>query len=300
MRVVRELGAGAGSGIGSIAYALCRIGILLDKPAFVADAIVACKYLEAYAPEDTDFDVMGGVAGGAVAALAVYSVTGSAQALGAAKMCGERLLSLADRLGHSNPLLWRLSPKVPPIGFAHGLSGIAFAATRLALTTSDDRFHALAESALGCEDALLKEVTSGSMALQNLSWCNGATGIALARLRIQQLNRQLVPPQEVWSAHARIGSSAFDGPDHVCCGQFGRLNFLHEVNGASGGGPNINVALRRTSLLEKMKRSDDFDLHQCVRDNDFFPGFFQGTSGIGYELLRLYEPGRLPNVLAFD
>jgi lantibiotic modifying enzyme len=32
----------------------------------------------------------------------------------------------------------------------------------------------------------------------------------------------------------------------------------------------------------------------------FEPGFFQGLSGIGYQLLRLAAPSRLPSVLAFE
>jgi lantibiotic modifying enzyme len=30
------------------------------------------------------------------------------------------------------------------------------------------------------------------------------------------------------------------------------------------------------------------------------PGFFQGTSGVGYTLLRLAHPDRLPGVLLFE
>jgi hypothetical protein len=32
----------------------------------------------------------------------------------------------------------------------------------------------------------------------------------------------------------------------------------------------------------------------------FEPSFFQGLSGIGYQLLRLAAPERLPSVLAFE
>ena len=32
----------------------------------------------------------------------------------------------------------------------------------------------------------------------------------------------------------------------------------------------------------------------------FEPGFFQGLSGIGYQLLRLAAPSRLPSVLSFE
>ena len=32
----------------------------------------------------------------------------------------------------------------------------------------------------------------------------------------------------------------------------------------------------------------------------FEPGFFQGMAGIGYQLLRLAAPDRLPSILAFE
>ena len=33
---------------------------------------------------------------------------------------------------------------------------------------------------------------------------------------------------------------------------------------------------------------------------DFHPGFFQGASGIGYQLLRLAYPEQLPSVLLWE
>jgi lantibiotic modifying enzyme len=45
--------------------------------------------------------------------------------------------------------------------------------------------------------------------------------------------------------------------------------------------------------------TDRIVVSDTTADNTLFPGFFQGVSGIGYELLRLNAPESLPNILLF-
>ncbi|MEI6174293.1 MAG: lanthionine synthetase LanC family protein [Bacteroidota bacterium] len=43
-----------------------------------------------------------------------------------------------------------------------------------------------------------------------------------------------------------------------------------------------------------------FSLFPNAGEDFFNPGFFQGISGIGYELLRLAWPEKIPSVLVFE
>jgi len=49
-------------------------------------------------------------------------------------------------------------------------------------------------------------------------------------------------------------------------------------------------------LIERVL-ADRIVVSDTTADNSLFPGFFQGISGIGYELLRLNAPDSLPNIL---
>jgi lantibiotic modifying enzyme len=81
--------------------------------------------------------------------------------------------------------------------------------------------------------------------------------------------------------------------DHLCCGEFGRIEFLKSAGEADAA---MSRAIR---IFEESKRCGSYMLLpnvQGVTD----PGFFQGLAGIGYSWLRLAEVNRLPNVLLLE
>jgi adenylate kinase len=51
--------------------------------------------------------------------------------------------------------------------------------------------------------------------------------------------------------------------------------------------------------LDRADASGGFILNTVLPNGVHSPGFFQGTAGIGYELLRLSAPERLPSVLTW-
>jgi lantibiotic modifying enzyme len=54
-------------------------------------------------------------------------------------------------------------------------------------------------------------------------------------------------------------------------------------------------------VIERARREEHFRLGPSEFEYRVFdPGFFRGLSGIGYTLLRLASPSRLPSVLAFE
>jgi lantibiotic modifying enzyme len=90
-----------------------------------------------------------------------------------------------------------------------------------------------------------------------------------------------------------------DAVDHLCCGNFGRIDVL--LTGAQRLG---NEEWRRAALgnaanvLARSDRTGAFRLFPHLSESVFDPGFFRGTAGIGYSLLRL-ACDDLPSVLTW-
>jgi lantibiotic modifying enzyme len=53
-------------------------------------------------------------------------------------------------------------------------------------------------------------------------------------------------------------------------------------------------------VVPRAERTDGFVLHPMLPTQLDNPGFFQGTAGIGYELLRMVRPDLLPSVLLWE
>ena len=57
---------------------------------------------------------------------------------------------------------------------------------------------------------------------------------------------------------------------------------------------------RAWRVVPRAERTDGFVLHPMLPTQLDNPGFFQGTAGIGYELLRMVRPDLLPSVLLWE
>jgi len=53
-------------------------------------------------------------------------------------------------------------------------------------------------------------------------------------------------------------------------------------------------------VVARAEESGTFTLHLLLPKGVSSPGFFQGTAGIGYELLRIAHPEMLPSVLLWE
>lgn len=306
-RLAKDIGIGVGSGLGSIAYALARIAVLLGDSAIAEDAIAACRLVREWIWADDTFDLMGGAAGGVMAALAVYRSTGEDEALDIAVECGTHLLQLMESFAVRESRSPDRDVRSWPIGLAHGVSGIAYAAGSLYATTGDDRQRDFATRAMDYEDNVLARWKSNGAGEMPCSWCNGISGLVIARQRLATILNPSAP--EHWARDANAGlnqlrHSAFDGPDHLCCGQFGRILAMTDTSFRHTSSDNMTFAMERVAGLvsrsEGRLGSEMFRVHPSISEVGYFPGFFQGLAGIGYALLRIERPDLLPNVLAFD
>jgi lantibiotic modifying enzyme len=92
------------------------------------------------------------------------------------------------------------------------------------------------------------------------------------------------------SSDIEIGSS----PDHPCCGTLGRAELLLVT-----GQPERARAIAG-KVVSRARRERSYHISRDVPEARTSPAFFQGLSGIGYQLLRITQPERLRSALAFQ
>jgi lantibiotic modifying enzyme len=134
------------------------------------------------------------------------------------------------------------------------------------------------------------------------AWCHGAPGIGLARACGSRNLADEHVPGEIGAAMRATLAAPRSRLDHLCCGNLARAEALLSVGqvlavpelASRGRELAEGVAAQVVEYGRAGMRGQLFERGAAV------PGFFQGLSGIGYQLLRSWAPDRLPSVLAFE
>lgn len=141
-------------GLGSIIYALLKIGDLLDSPTLASEAHELSELLTAdELSKDHRVRIQTGAAGALLAILALQEKIPEPNRNGhtpleIANKCARRLVG-ARRSFEGLPAAWPLSPGKPPlIGFSYGAAGISYALLRLHKVQPNPEYLAAAEDGL--------------------------------------------------------------------------------------------------------------------------------------------------------
>jgi lantibiotic modifying enzyme len=195
-------------------------------------------------------------------------------------------------------------------GFSHGAAGIAWALLELSALTGDNRFGEAARAAVSYERSLfsatagnwpdlrdpdpseVSEVQSNSFVT---AWCHGAPGIGMARLRSLRHMDDPVARAEIKAAIHTTLQQGFGGNHSLCHGDLGNLELLLLASQV------LNDPLYRTEIDRLAGRIlEDIQVRGWVSgvpQGIESPGLMTGLAGIGYGLLRLAEPTRVPSLL---
>lgn len=308
------LGLGALTGCGSLLYALVRTAKLSGDSELLEDALAVLALLT---PEriaaDQALDLASGAAGAILGLLALHAATSEPLALEQAVRCGEHLLARQVE-GNSRRRAWPFftgtSHSTPLTGFSHGAAGISYALERLYAVTRNDRFDNACLDGLTYERALQlpdsghwPDLRPNAARRFACSWEHGAPGIGLSRLGMLGDSEGDRPEleREIDAALTANEQEPWDGVDQVASGNFGRLEFMLKAGLALRQSPLLDQARRLArALLARAERTGGFYLFPGHPPYLYSPGFFYGTAGIGYQLLRLAAPGELPSVLLFE
>ncbi len=302
-------GIGAASGLGSILYCLVTVGRFLNSTGLMDAALrVATLITPERIARDSSFDLFDGAAGAVLGLLSLYRATSDGTALKLAGLCGEHLLSSRTAC-ESGYRAWKNGRGDFVSGFAHGAAGIAFALLRLAEATGCGSFLDASREAIAFEATLFSPEKGNwkipeASAEEPVYWtalCNGAPGIGLARIGGLPVLDTPGIQEDIATALQTALSVPISGADHVCCGNFGRIGVLSAAGERLARPDLLRAARKKAAVALKRKEGrGSFSIHPELPGEVHNPGFFRGTAGIGYELLRLSDPDRLPCALLWE
>jgi type 2 lantibiotic biosynthesis protein LanM len=307
-RLARSIGIGGAVGLGSVVYGLARSGLLLGEASLLDDARRAALLItDDRIAENRTLDVISGAAGAILGLLALYQVCRDEPVLERAVVCGRHLLDRQE-IGAVGSGAWTTIENTPVTGFSHGAAGIVLALLRLFRATRESAFLCAARSGLEFERRMFSPETGNWLDFSDsregapdfrCRWCHGAPGIALARvggldvLDDNETRTEIEVGLET-TARFEIGET-----DHLCCGNFGRLEALLAA-GRRLDRPELVELARDCAELVIECRMAERGFQWAAGTDTQNPGFFTGVSGVGYEILRLSNPAVLPSVLLWE
>lgn len=301
-----ERPSGGAVGLGSLVYGFTKIGQLLQDDQYIRAAERCARSVGGGEVSDgTRYDVLRGGAGTVLGLLALYDATGDRNVLNRAVRVGEHLL--ANRSEHDGIPAWCSSDFERPLcGFSHGVAGIAYALFRLGEATGESRFASAALESIEYERERYDERAQNWPDLRANTegkwvdaWCHGRTGIGLARLGMYEIDPNPAIRRDVDRALQGIDPQTVSAHDHVCCGNFGRVEFLLRAS-RSLGEPGYRDEARRlaSASVRRSETAEQFST-QWQTNHWYNPSFFSGEAGIGYSMLRFVDQS-LPSVLLWE
>lgn len=302
-----------------IAYALTEIAAVLGADGLMRRAgdIAAAGCRDPF-PDDA-LDLIGGAASAIPALILLGRRHQRPELVEAALLQADRLCQAAVK--DERGLSWAgvLPRRANLVGYAHGTSGMAAALLEAHSAGGDDHLRVAALEAVRYERSWFDAAQGGwpdfrldpgsGVTLQsplscNCTWCNGAVGIGLMRLRLLELLPQepqaLAEVDVALQAVARFLALPMVGPTADCC-------LCHGLAGAADFVLAAGVQLQRDDVTAVARQTGRFAIDQyqapglpwpCgVQGRGEAPGLLTGIAGIGYFFLRLESAGALDSVL---
>jgi lantibiotic modifying enzyme len=254
-------------------------------------------------------DILGGQAGGGAAGIGVFLVrlweeTGDERHLAAAVQCGEWLD--AEKIQDERGIYWEVRTDQPSgvyLGFAHGISGVAYFLLLLYEATGDSRWADLARAVADTLSSRARLDRGGLnwSPLLNFEevgvcqWCHGAPGVGLFYIKAFELFKELAYIRKAQGAgEATYQYRDVRGNPSQCHGLAGNAELLLELYRVT-----LNpIWLERArdfflDIFEYRKTTPEGDLWQADEPGYYSPDFLCGASGTGHFFLRLWQPGKL-------
>jgi lantibiotic modifying enzyme len=278
--LLRAVGCGGFAGFGGIAYALARIGTLLDDAPAREWAAAAVDVAATAAEHEEPAGVVAGTAGCLAAMTAIHAELGSAAAGRLARDCADRLVALVDRTRDGSMTTADPAPGTgPPVaGFAHGSTGVGWALARYA-AAGGDRYAQAAAVAL-----------AGSAPLAGPGWCVGAAGEAMARAQAGATDHDAVV--------AVLAAQPPRADLSLCHGELGVCDALTVLATGHDSAGAARERRRRAALV--VGAIERYGPRGGVPRGVASPGLLNGLAGIGYGLLRLGYADNVPSVLLLE
>jgi type 2 lantibiotic biosynthesis protein LanM len=298
---VRPIPPGAYLGLGSQIWTYLVLAHWeLDGGDGLQRARKLAHQIPAAAEVDDVHDLLSGSAGAIGPLLILASKTGDESYLRIASQLGDLLNERAEhRNGQAH---WPKTNSPGGMGgFAHGVTGIGWALTRLARATGSARHQQLAQEAFAFEDALFDEQEQNWRDLRKLesgktaaAWCHGSVGIGLAHLDLDPTLTHASTREFVRRAAAATWRLGMGSNHCVCHGDLGAWELLDHAIAAGEAPKELNTSYLLDLILTSLEQHGPF----CgMSRNAFTPGLLPGLGGVAYQLLRAHPDHDLPSIL---
>lgn len=305
---------GGFNGWGGVIYTFSHLGKLWQKKDLLSEAEEITDFLCPLIKQDQQFDIIGGAAGCILSLISLYHCYPSERILNLAEQCGEHIIANAKTMRQGVGWICNSMGPTPLTGFSHGAAGIAWVLLELEELTGNSKFRKIALNAIEYERDLFQTNVKNWPDLRQFSktllqedserpsfmnaWCHGAPGIGLARLRCLAYVDDVKIRSEITHSLNTTLTNGFGYNHSLCHGDLGNLeiflqasqiiNAPHWKTQADGIAGNILNNVDRQGWLCGVPLKVDT------------PGLMTGLAGIGYQLLRLIDPERVPSILVLE
>lgn len=304
------------SGKLGIADSLIRIGIWKNRDEWIKKGEKMLARLCKEPIQETELDIIGGVAGAIPVLLLHYKRSSKDYLLEAALRCGQFLLDKAEKSADS--WTWISMPGSPGLtGYSHGNAGIALGLLELWKETGEEHWKNAGMMGFAYERKHFDPRHQNWPDLRKMpgsperghvcaeAWCHGAPGIALSRLRAWQLTGDATLLAEAQTALQTTRRNILKAHANfsLCHGTAGNADVLL-VGGYLLNDQGLTQAAHEAGQMgiERYQKLN-FDWPAGVSDPAGGSAVYQnpslllGLAGTGYFYLRLAFPRQVPSVL---
>jgi type 2 lantibiotic biosynthesis protein LanM len=301
---------GAFGALSGAVFTLAHIGVLWDDHDLIDLAERLVTMLGEHVDADRTLDIIGGTAGFIMAASALEHVRSAPASRRLLQRAADVLIVRGDE--STDGLSWstNLAASRPLAGISHGASGMALALLAAGRLLNHRLFVDAALRALryerSCFDAgrlnwpdyrILPERSRDELSWM-WAWCHGAPGMGLVRLEaLGSIDDQEVAA-DLASALVSTARFGFGSNDSLCHGDLGNLELLLRAQELDYTGEwEDALAAHAARLVARLSQGH----WRCgIPGGVETPGLMTGLAGIGYELLRIAAPERVPSLLALE
>ncbi len=304
--------AGFYTGQVGIAYVAARIGQSLERSDLKAQAVTVLDRLSGAADGDLVIDLISGGTGAIAPLLALAAWLGRPEFCDLAMRLGRRTVAAATRSddGWSWPVAQGgIEASRPLTGLAHGAAGIGWSLLELGKTTGAQEMIEAAHQAFRYEHRWFRPAEEnwpdfreedGDDAPACVTWCHGAPGIGLTRLRAIELGFDGY--REAAEAAVRTTRSSLadrdgwiDGDFSLCHGRAGLGEVLRYASRVLVR-PGMEKLVWEAAAGGAARFADQPASWPCGVLRGSNPSLMIGLAGIGYFFLGLADPA-LPSIV---
>jgi len=309
MEFVSRFETGITTGVGSIIYGFTKIFEFTDDKKYLGYAL---KFSKIVSKKDIEKahrqDVVSGNAGLLLSYIKLYEITGGKNIKKLINYISNHLVEIG--FDKDKFLNWDYQQDKKLVGFSHGSSGVLYALSR-ALPYLKDKKQVIEKlvSIIEYERSFYEPNENNwydfrfeEPNINAVSWCHGGLGIGMSRLEL--LKNHLLTNSVKRDIEDSI-NKIFDTQEHfldtVCCGNGGRIDYMLELQNLNLNDEKTDTYLESiiNKVVDRYKTYHDFRYFSKFNTEELNVGFFQGISGIGYELIRYLSPKDFPSVLLF-